>query len=113
MSHNFTLISDLNSNQGMPMHGQHMPQQQMPMHGQHMPQQQMPMQPPQGNQFDMLKQYINRSDDSDSDSDDEESGSEGGDNWIHYYGIAILVMLAIILYFVYKIKKELMGIFEA
>ena len=131
MSHDYTFISDLNNNnnmsmypnapmqQGPPMQGgpmqQGMPMQSAPMQ-QGMPMQSAPMQ--QGpDQFDMLRKYLAESDDdSDSDSDDDsdtESDSGSNDNnWLHFYGIATLIMLAVILYYVFKIRKELVGMYE-
>jgi hypothetical protein len=135
MSHDYTFISDLNNGGGMPMQASPMqggpmnhqqaypdPSQMsggMPMQG--MPMQGMPMQgggmPMQGgpDQFDMLRKYLAESaddSDSDSDSDSDDEGDSGGGNWQHYYGIATLIMLAIILYYVFKIRRELTGMYE-
>ena len=97
MSHDYTFISDLNNSGQMPM--QQVPMQQVPM-------QQVPM------QSNMLRKYLAE------ESDDDESDSEYDDNdqeshsWQHYYGIANLILLAVILYYIYKIRKELTGMYE-
>lgn len=131
MSHDYTFISDLNNGGGMPMQNvmQNMPMHYDPNAG--MPGQMqmgnpqapmmgggMPM--PDPNQFDMLRQYLAESaddsdDDSDSDSEDNDFGGStelGGNMWQHIYGISTLVFLAIIFYYVFKIRKEIVGMYE-
>ena len=91
------------------------------------PQQPYPQQPPQQmapgglDQFDMLRKYLAESvddepddsdDETDSDNDDDEDSGSGDGYWLHIYGISALVMLAIILYYVFKIRKELVGMYE-
>lgn len=58
-----------------------------------------------------LKYYMNNDSDSDSDSE-EDSGIEDNQDWTHYYGVATLIALAIILYYVIKIRKELSELYE-
>ena len=108
MSHDYTFISDLNNMQGggMPMQGGGMPMQGggMPMQG-------------GVDQFDMLRKYLAESaKDADSDSDNESDSEDdsGGDdsNWQHFYGVATLILLLSILYYVFKIRKELTSMYE-
>ena len=84
--------------------------------------------PPAGRNtnFDMLKQYLasspssNDSDDDDEDDDDDppstkyKKGSSGGhvDYWKHIFRILVLILLAVILYFIIKVKKELGSMYE-
>lgn len=80
------------------------------------PVQQAPTQQP----YDLIQQYLENSTvDSDSDyspqkrrhggdSDDEDED----DNPVHYYSIVIIIMLAVIIYYVYKIRKEISGVYE-
>ena len=124
MSHDFTFISDLNKGSGMMMRGtpinhqkaQSGPSQMvggMSMQGVPMNNQHAQMGGP--DQFEMLRKYLAESaneSDSDSDSDSDEEGSRMDGNWQHYYGIATLIMLAIIMYYVFKIRKELLGMYE-
>ena len=127
MSNDYTFISDLNNGAGMnmnpagmPMQGGGMPMQGggMPMQGGGMPMQDggMPIPGPGPDQFDMLRKYLADSaedpdSDSDSDSDDEDN-ENGNGSWQHYYGIVSLIMLAIIFFYVFKIRKELTGMYE-
>ena len=124
MSHDYTFISDLN-NGGMQMQGAGMPMQGAGMQQAYPDPSQMAGMPAQGgmpmgggglDQFDMLRKYLAESaEDSDSDSDDDsedDSEHSGDNNWHHFYGIATLIMLAIILYYVFKIRKELVGMYE-
>jgi len=72
----------------------------------------------------MLKNYL-AGNDSDSDSDDEDEYDEDvevnvkskskcrcSDTWTHVYGVLILIILAVLLYFVICIRRELVGIYE-
>nr|QBK87470.1 MAG: hypothetical protein LCMAC201_03800 [Marseillevirus LCMAC201] len=120
MSNDYTFISDLNGgnnmNQaypnpaGMPMQGGGMPMQGggMPMQGGGMP---------GPDQFDVFRKYLagsvdDSNSDSDSDSDSDSENNEKGSNWQHYYGIMMLMLLVVILYYVFKIRKELTGMYE-
>jgi len=117
MSNDYTLISDLNGSSGMPNQGMQMgmPNQGMQMG---MPNQGMQMgMPNQGmDQMDMLRRYLAESGESDSDSDgsdsEDDSGHDNNNTWQHVYGVATLIMLAIILFYVFKIRKELIGMYE-
>lgn len=120
MSHDYTFISDLNNGGGMPMQQAYPnpsqmvsmpPQGDMPSGGG------MPIQGGGLDQFDMLRKYLAESaEGSDSESDDESDAEDDserdGDNWQHFYGVATLIMLAIILYYVFKIRRELTGMYE-
>ncbi len=115
MSHDYTLISDLNSmnlRQPFPDPSQMGGMQMNGGNGN----QGMPMNMSGPDQIAMLRTYLAESaDDSDNDSDSD-SGSDpessGDGNWQHYYGIATLIMLAIILYYVFKIRNDLTGMYE-
>lgn len=80
------------------------------------PVQQAPSQKP----FDLIQQYLENSTvDSDSDypphkrgRDDDSDDEEEDDNPVHYYSIVIIILLAIVLYYVYKIRKEISGVYE-
>jgi hypothetical protein len=115
MSHDYNIIPDM----GYPQTGPQFQQQQPPQQFQQQPQFQQ-QQPPQQfqpqfymngpPQFDRLKQYLSQ-DDSDN-SDDEEETSSGFKYWHHVYGLATLILLALILFFVIKIKKDINSIYE-
>ena len=93
MTENYNFVTDLQQMQHMPM--QHMQHMQQPMQLQMIPQQQMPMQ--------SLIEY---------DSDEDEDDDEDSGSWEHYYGIITVILLCIILYYVYSIRKELTGIYD-
>lgn len=99
MSNDYTFIGDLNGG-GANMQGP--PGMNMPIQG-------------GPNQFDMIRKYLaDTADDSDSDSESDDEDDDDGDGYDlqHYYGIPILIMLAIILYYIFKIRQELTGIYE-
>ena len=109
MSQDYTFISDLNNQPQMPPqgYGQQMPPQG---YGQQAP---APMyQPPVPNPRDLFKNYLAESDDESDDDSEEENDNPRGSNWQHYYGIATLILLAVILYYVFKIRKEISSIYE-
>ncbi len=131
MSNNYTLIGDLNNantpQMGMPQSiPQGMPQSMPQGMPQSMPQgmpQSMPQGMPQGmsqmgmpnDKLDMYQKYLNDSgsdSDSTSDSDSDNESKRSSNDRQHYYGILTLILLAIILYYVFKIRKELMGMYE-
>ena len=110
MSHDYNIIPDMGYPQTGPQFQQQQPQQFQPQF-QQQPQQFQPQfnmnGPPQ---FDRLKQYLSQ-DDSDNSDDDEETSS-GFKYWHHVYGLATLILLALILFFVIKIKKDINSIYE-
>jgi hypothetical protein len=70
------------------------------------------------NQFDSFQQYLS---DVDSDSDDDsDSESEKTSStkmmhspwWNHLYGLCTLVLLAVILFYVLKIRADILGMYE-
>lgn len=92
MSNDYTFISDLN-NVGMQ-------QMQMP-----------PQEMSYPNNLDLLQKYLGDDDDSDDESDSEEYGDDSF-NWMHVYGIVSIILLLVILFYTYKIRKELMSMYD-
>ena len=126
MSQEYTLIGDLSGGAGHMQHQQPMvnqgqmqsfgmPPNQMQMQGAQPQMQGQPMQGPPPNQFDMINKYLADTDnDSDEDSSDDESDNDNSlnVNWHYFYNIIVFIMLAVILYYVWKIRRELVGMYE-
>jgi hypothetical protein len=102
MSQEYTLIGDLNN-------GNMYNQGQMQAFGMQPP----PPHPPP-NQIDMINKYLEDTDthSSSDSSDDESDDNDSNLNWRYFYNIIVLIMLAVILYYVWKIRRELVGIYE-
>jgi len=78
------------------------------------PEFQPPPQPNLNAQHTLLKKYLSNNDADDSDNEsDTDSDDPKTVVYIHYYSIAILVILAIVLYLVYKMHNNLNGLYEA
>ena len=58
------------------------------------------------NQFDLLKRYLNDESDSDDNDSDEDSVTDNNIH-SHVYGILLLIITSIILWFVLKINNSL------
>lgn len=110
MNQDYTVVSDLGMGGGTGM--KMMPQQQQQYQSQM--QQQFPPAIPPPSQFDMIKRYLDDSDESDSESESEEEPKTTSKlfTWQHFYGIATLTLLVAILYYVFKIRAELTGMYE-
>ena len=107
MNDGYTFISDLN--QGQPQQ----PQLDYSTLGQQQQQQQYQSFLPQTAPIDMYKKYLDDSDsDDDSDEELEESSHNSNNIWQHVYSIVILVLLIVILFYVFRIRRELVGMYE-
>lgn len=119
MSNDYTLVGNLNNSNPGQQSLQLLPQRtHIPPQFHQGPPPQM-FQPPAQNfdKYDMIKKYLSETDADDSDDDDENSDDESEDgcncgNYIHMYGILILIVLIVILWFVFKIRKELTSMYE-
>ena len=68
------------------------------------------------NKYDLIQKYL-RETDNDNDSEDDDETDEECENdcngtYFHVYGIPAIILLIIILFYVYKIRKELTGMYE-
>lgn len=100
---NYTLINDLgagNNSLQMPMQQQQVQQQQ--------PATQMGNFHHSGDQFEILKKYLNDNDEDENDSEEEDDDEpKTVMNWSHVYGTIMVLLLAIVVFFLYKIHFDL------
>jgi hypothetical protein len=109
MNNNYTSINDLEDNSRPQSHPQSNPQ----LHPQSNPQSN-PQQRPMQNQMEMLKRFLAEGNDSENEENEENetNDSEKSFNWEIVYKILVLILLSFILFYVIKIKRELLGLYE-
>lgn len=118
MSNDYTLVGNLNNvgSSHSHMHTQILPQHLPPQQSYLHPQPQQQIFPAQNfDKYDMIKKYLSETEDEDSDdsSDDENDNSCNCSMYLHMYAIPIIIILLIILWYVFKIRKELTSMYEA